>query len=133
MMPAELEMVLRLLMAAVLGAAIGFQREKVGKQAGLRTHTLIGLGSALFTLVSLYGFGIGADITRVAAGVVIGIGFLGGGVILHRSGGMVVGLTTATTIWVVAGLGLAAGTGMYIMAAVAAVIVLLVLLLPHNE
>jgi putative Mg2+ transporter-C (MgtC) family protein len=133
MMPVELEMVLRLLLAAVLGAAIGFQREKVGKQAGLRTHMLICIGSALFTIISLHGFGLGADITRVAASVVIGIGFLGGGVILHRSGGMVVGLTTAATIWLVAGLGLASGAGMYIIAAVAAAIALLILLLPHKE
>jgi len=129
--PLELEMVLRLLMAAFLGAVIGYQREKVGKPAGMRTHGLICVGSALFTLASIYGFSGGVDSSRVAAGVVIGVGFLGGGLILHRSSGIVEGLTTAATIWTVAGIGLAAGLGMYILAAVMAVIVMVILLIPH--
>ena len=125
------EMILRLLLAAALGAAIGYQREKTGKQAGLRTHTLICIGAALFTVVSIYGFGIASEPARVAAGVVVGIGFLGAGVILHREGGIVAGLTTAATIWLVAGVGLAAGTGLYVVSAVATAIILLVLLIPH--
>jgi putative Mg2+ transporter-C (MgtC) family protein len=129
-MPTELEMILRILLAAVLGAIIGFQREHAGKAAGIRTHSLICLGSALFSVVSDLGF-IGADPSRIAAGVVTGIGFLGAGAIIHREGGLVGGLTTAATIWAVAAIGLAAGIGMYIIATVASVIVLVVLLLPH--
>ena len=130
-MPIEAEMILRLLLAAVLGAVIGFQRERAGKRAGLRTHVLISVGAALFTLVSIHGFGPEADPSRVAAAIVVGIGFLGAGVIIHREGGIVAGLTTATTIWVVAGIGLAAGVGLYLVSAVTAVIALIVLFLPH--
>ncbi len=130
-MPIALEMVLRLLLAAALGAVIGYQRERAGKQAGMRTHVLISTGAALISLVSIYGFGAASDPSRVAAGVVVGVGFLGAGVILHRQGGIVAGLTTAATIWVMAGIGLAAGTGLYIIAAVAAAIVLGVLIMPR--
>ena len=130
-MPIELEMVLRLLLAAALGAIIGYQRERAGKQAGLRTHILISVGAALISLISIYGFGAASDPARVAAGVVVGVGFLGAGVILHRQGGIVAGLTTAATIWVVAGIGLAAGTGLYIVAAVATALVLGVLIMPR--
>jgi putative Mg2+ transporter-C (MgtC) family protein len=130
-MPIVLEMVLRLLLAAALGAAIGYQRERAGKQAGIRTHVLISTGAALISLVSMYGFGAASDPARVAAGVVVGVGFLGAGVILHREGGIVAGLTTAATIWVMAGIGLAAGAGLYLIAAVAAAIVLGVLIMPR--
>ena len=130
-MPIMLEMVLRLLLAAALGAVIGYQRERAGKQAGLRTHILISSGAALIALVSIYGFGSASDPARVAAGVVVGVGFLGAGVILHREGGIVAGLTTAATIWVMAGIGLAAGVGLYVVATVATAIVLGVLIMPR--
>ncbi len=130
-MPIMLEMVLRLLLAAALGAVIGYQRERAGKQAGLRTHILISSGAALIALVSIYGFGNASDPARVAAGVVVGVGFLGAGVILHREGGIVAGLTTAATIWVMAGIGLAAGVGLYVVATVATAIVLGVLIMPR--
>ena len=130
-MPIMLEMVLRLLLAAALGAAIGYQRERAGKQAGLRTHILISSGAALIALVSIYGFGSASDPARVAAGVVVGVGFLGAGVILHREGGIVAGLTTAATIWVVSGIGLAAGVGLYVVSTVATAIVLGVLIMPR--
>ena len=130
-MPVELEMVLRILLAMALGAIIGFQRGKAEKPAGMRDLILISAGSALFTVVSIYGFG--ADPARVAAGIVTGIGFLGAGAIIRRGeGGVVRGLTTAATIWITAGIGLAAGAGMYIIAAVATFLVLVVLLLPHR-
>ena len=129
-MPIELEMVLRLLLATALGAIIGYQRERAGKPAGLRTHILICVGAALFTVASIYGFGT-ADTARVAAGVVAGIGFLGAGAILRSGEGVVAGLTTAATIWAVAGIGLAAGAGLYLVAAVTTIIALIVLLLPH--
>jgi putative Mg2+ transporter-C (MgtC) family protein len=125
-----LEMVLRLLLATFLGAVIGLQREWSGKEAGLRTNMLISLGAALLTLLSIYGFP--GDVPgRVAAGIVTGIGFIGAGVILHRTGGAVVGLTTAATIWAVAGIGIAVGAGMYVISVVATALALAILLLPH--
>ena len=127
----EVEMVLRLLLASALGAIIGYQRERAGKPAGLRTHVLICIGAALFTIDSLYGFGATADPARVAAGIVAGIGFLGAGAIIHREGGLVAGLTTAATIWAVAAVGLAAGAGLYLVSAVTTILILIVLLLPH--
>ncbi len=130
-MPILVEAVLRLLLAAALGAVIGYQREKAGKAAGLRTIVLVCVGAALFTIASVLGFGPSADTSRVAAGIVVGIGFLGAGAILHREGGIVEGLTTAATIWAAAAIGLAAGAGMYLIAAVAAFLILIVLLLPH--
>jgi putative Mg2+ transporter-C (MgtC) family protein len=126
----DLEVILRLLLAAALGGVIGFQREWTGKEAGLRTNMLISLGSALLTVLSIYGFA-GSDPSRIAAGVATGIGFIGAGVILHRSGGAVVGLTSAATIFTVAGIGMAAGAGKYIIAVGACIIALIVLLLPH--
>jgi len=124
-------MVLRLLLATALGAIIGYQRERAGKSAGLRTHILICAGAALFTVASLYGFGAVADPARVAAGIVAGIGFLGAGAIIRREEGVVAGLTTAATIWAVAAIGLAAGAGLYLVSAVTTAIVLIVLFLPH--
>ncbi len=129
-MPIELEMVLRLLLAATLGAIIGYQREISGKPAGLRTHILICVGAALFTVTGILGF-TGGDPARLASGIVTGIGFLGAGAILHRQGGIVIGLTTAASIWAIAAIGVAAGTGLYLLSTVAAVLILIVLLLPH--
>lgn len=133
-MEAEIEAILRLLLAAALGGVIGYQRERAGKAAGLRTHMLICVGAALFTLASLYGFGGSTDPSRVAAGIVTGIGFLGAGAILHREHqrqGIVEGLTTAASIWVIAGIGLTVGVGLYLLSVVTAGIVLVVLVLPH--
>ena len=130
-MPIELEMSLRILLAAALGAIIGYQRERAGKSAGLRTHVLICVGAALFTVASIYGFGAAGDPARVAAGIVAGIGFLGAGAIIRGGQGIVAGLTTAATIWAVAGIGLAAGAGLYLVSAVTTVIVLIILFLPH--
>jgi putative Mg2+ transporter-C (MgtC) family protein len=126
----QLEMVLRLLLATFLGAVIGFQREKSGKEAGLRTNMLICLAAALITVVSIRGFP-GSDPARVAAGVITGIGFIGAGVILHRGGGEVRGLTTAATILIVAGIGIAAGAGLYIISGVTTALGLIILMLPH--
>jgi putative Mg2+ transporter-C (MgtC) family protein len=127
-----LEMILRFLLAVALGAGIGFQRERAGKTAGVRTHILVSSGAALFTLVSLYGFsGAVVDISRVAAGVVVGVGFLGAGVILRgQREEEVAGLTTAATIWITAAIGLAAGTGMYLVSVIVTAIIIGVLLLP---
>jgi putative Mg2+ transporter-C (MgtC) family protein len=126
------EAILRVLLAVALGAVIGYQRERAGKAAGLRTLVLVGAGAALFTVVSIFGFGTqGVDISRVAAGVVVGVGFIGAGVILRgQREEEVAGLTTAATIWVTAAIGLAAGAGMYLVAVIAAAIILSILLLP---
>ena len=126
------EAVLRVLLAVALGAGIGYQRERAGKAAGLRTLVLVATGAALFTVVSIFGFGAeGVDISRVAAGVVVGVGFIGAGVILRgRSEEEVAGLTTAATIWVTAGVGLAAGSGLYLVAVIAAAMIVGILLLP---
>ncbi len=126
-----LDITLRLLLAAALGAGIGYQRERANKPAGLRTHMLISLGSALFTVISIFGFNGTVDPSRVAAGVVTGIGFIGAGVILRGvRGEHVVGLTTAASIWAVAAIGMAAGVGMYLIATIVAVIAVLVLMIP---
>lgn len=110
-----------LLLAAALSSVLGFEREIRHKAAGLRTHTLVGVGAALFTLAGRYGFddaGIGVDPTRIAAQVVTGIGFIGAGVIFLRrdTHAGVRGLTTAATIWLAAAVGLAAGAGLTVLA-----------------
>jgi len=127
-----LEMILRLLLAAALGAGIGYQRERAGKAAGVRTHVLVSTGAGLFTLASIYGFGGAAvDISRVAAGVVVGIGFIGAGVILRGQREKdVAGLTTAATIWITAAIGLAAGAGMYLVSVIATAVAVGILLIP---
>ena len=119
-------------MAVALGAGIGYQRERAGKTAGMRTHILVSSGAALFTLVSIYGFsGAAVDISRVAAAVVVGVGFIGGGVIFRgQRGEEVAGLTTAATIWVTAAIGLAAGAGMYLVSVIATAVITGILLLP---
>ena len=127
-----LEMLLRLLLAAGLGAAVGFERERHGKAAGLRDHILITVGAALFTVVSIFGFGVGVDCSRVAAGVVAGVGFIGAGVIF-RGGEGVAGITTAASIWVAAAIGLAAGAGLYLISAVATAITVGILLIPKTR
>lgn len=130
-MGTEVIIVLRLLLAVALGGAVGYQRERSGKPAGLRTHVLISLGAALFTVASIYGFGPASDPARVAAGVLVGVGFLGAGIIMRTGEGIVAGLTTAATMWAVAGIGLAAGAGLYVASAVATALILIVLYLPH--
>ena len=130
-MPSQWELAARLLLAGVLGAIIGFQREMYGKPAGLRTLALISLGAGMFGVISLNGF-LGNNADVIAAGVVTGVGFLGAGAILHRHGG-VEGLTTAATIWVAAGVGLAAAAGLYILAPVVTAISFLILMLPQKK
>lgn len=121
-----LDFVIRLLVASLVGAVIGFERKYRAKGAGIGTHVLVAIGAALFMIVSQHGFE-GAprfDAARVAAGVVSGIGFLGGGIILKQQN-RVSGLTTAAGLWVTAAMGLAVGSGMYILGAASVLIVLL--------
>jgi len=129
------ESLLRLALAALLGGLIGVERELREREAGLRTHLLVSLGSALFTIVGAYGFHafldsgasvVRADPTRIAAQIVTGIGFLGAGAII-RQGLSVRGLTTAATLWVVAAVGLASGAGYYSAAVITTALVLLAL------
>lgn len=131
----RLTLLLKLLLATLLGGAIGLEREIAGKPAGLRTNILICVGAAIFTHLSVYIAQIGftpdgrpyGDTTRITAQIVSGIGFLGAGAILHAHGA-VVGLTTAATIWVVAAVGTAVGAGAYVEAAGTTVIMMLVLI-----
>jgi|FLYL01.1.fsa_nt_gi uncharacterized membrane protein YhiD involved in acid resistance len=128
-MPAEISLVdwtTRLVLAAVLSGMVGFEREHRQKAAGLRTHMLVGLGAALFTLLSGTAFGVG-DPSRIAAQVVSGIGFLGAGAIF-RWGATIRGLTTAAGMWAVAAIGMTAGAGFLVGAAAATVIVLVILI-----
>ena len=127
------EALLRLLVAAGLGGAIGLERELRDHEAGFRTHLLVSLGACVFTLVSAYAWtdwtfsqrsGIVFDPTRIAAQIVTGVGFLGAGAIIVR-GISVRGLTTAATLWAVAAIGMAAGTGYYAVGVGAAVLVLI--------
>ncbi len=123
----QLELALRLLLGLVLGAAIGLERELDRQPAGFRTHSLVALGSCLFTVVSGYAFlGSGADPTRIAAQVVTGIGFIGAGAVLQYRG-HIRGLTTAASLWSVAAIGMAAGAGLYGLAVLGAALVLVVL------
>lgn len=131
MLPVDLAW--RLLLAAGLGAAVGLEREYRQKPAGLRTNILIALGSALFTILSISMGHESGTADRIAAQIVTGIGFLGGGAIL-RSGNTVHGMTTAATIWVNAAIGVAAGMGQYALATATAVLTLVVLgILPPIE
>ena len=128
-MPSELELVTRLFAALLLGGAIGLERELAGQVAGLRTHMMVALGSALFAIVSAYGFdefagprantNVQVDVTRVASNIVTGVGFLGGGAIL-KDGGSVRGLTTAASLWVTAAVGLAVALGSFVTGTVTA-------------
>lgn len=122
----ELEGLFRLTIAGLVALLIGFDRESKNKPAGVRTNVLVGMGSALFTLVGIYAFGPGDPASRVAAQIVTGIGFLGAGTIIQvRSG--VIGLTTAAGIWAVAAVGMAIGSGLYILGIGGGVLMFLVL------
>ncbi len=120
----------RLLLAVLAGGLIGYQREKHERPAGLRTHILVALGSAVIMLISAYGFQGRqfADPARIASQVVVGIGFLGAGTII-RQGNIVIGLTTAASLWTVAAVGLALGLGWYSLAILTTAIIFLVLTL----
>jgi putative Mg2+ transporter-C (MgtC) family protein len=128
----ENEFILRIFVAAILGGLIGLEREYRSKEAGFRTHFLVALGSALFMIVSAYGFDEVNlqepqrwDVSRIAAQVVSGIGFIGAGTIIFRkSENIVSGLTTAAGLWVTAAMGLACGGGMYVLSIASTLLVL---------
>lgn len=117
-----------IILAVLLGTVVGFEREMSGKAAGLRTNVLICLGAAVFTIISMQMAGAyGGSVTRIAAQIVTGVGFLGAGAIIQDRAG-VHGLTTAATIWLVASIGMACGAGAYILAAVTTLVAIAVLL-----
>ena len=119
-----MEISLRLVVALLLGGAVGIEREWRSKDAGFRTHFLVAVGSALFCVVSQYGFDMQVkDSSRVAAQVVSGIGFLGAGTIIFQKN-VIRGLTTAAGLWVTAAIGLACGSGMYVPAAMVTLMVI---------
>ena len=126
---AQLDLGFRILVAAALGAAVGAEREIHGHPAGIRTHMLVALGSALFTVLSIHGFTADGkatgsiDPTRIAAQIVSGIGFLGAGAIL-KDGVVIRGLTTAASLWATSAVGMAAGAGEYVVGTFGAVIIL---------
>ena len=121
----ELHSLLNILLAVLLGFAIGYERKLRYKEAGIRTHTIVCVGSALIMVVSKYGFSDiqEYDASRVAAQIVSGIGFLGAGIIIYRKH-EIHGLTTAAGVWATAGVGMAAGAGMYVVAAGAAAVII---------
>ena len=113
--PEQLQLLFSLLLAAVLGFCIGMERKFRAKEAGIRTHTIVCFGSALMMLISIYGFGDTADPARIAAQIVAGVGFLGAGIIVYRKN-EVHGLTTAAGVWTTAGIGMACGGGLWLVA-----------------
>lgn len=135
------ELVLRLVIAGLCGAVIGYERSLRQKEAGLRTHIILALGSALVMIVSKYGFvdivqayadyKIQVDVSRVASNIMTGVGFLGAGVIFVR-GGTIKGLTTAAGIWACAGISICIGSGMYLLGIVATLLLLLVQIILHK-
>ena len=133
----EIEYLVRLIVAAVCGALIGLEREKRQKSAGLRTHIIVAIASSLMMIVSKYGFfdvlvheGVSVDVSRVAAGVVSAIGFIGGGVIFLKRDTLV-GLTTAAGLWATVGVGIAIGAGMYVTGIFTTLFILLLQLIMH--
>lgn len=120
----------RLALAALLGAAIGYERELRGRSAGLRTFAAVALGSCLFSIISYIVVPEGNETTRIAAQIVTGVGFLGAGLILHDQGqGHISGLTTSATLWAAAAVGMAVGFGLYLLAVAASLLLVVLLLL----
>ena len=128
----ETDLILRIVIAAIFGGVIGWERQKDGKPAGLRTHMLVSTGAALFTIISFAVMSVFEDSvidpTRIAAGIITGVGFLGAGAIL-QSKGEVHGLTTAASIWIVSAVGMAVAFGLHILAGATTVVTVIVLYL----
>ncbi len=134
----QLPMILRIVVACLCGAAIGYERSVRQKDAGIRTHIIVALGSALMMIVSKYGFfdvvkfdGISLDASRIAANIITGISFLGAGVIFVRNAS-IKGLTTAAGIWATSGVGIAIGSGMYLIGILSAVLMIIIQIVLHK-
>ena len=123
----ELTLLLRVVPAVLLSAVLGWQRQRLGKWAGIRTYALVGCGSAIFTVLSMTALG-SIDPGRVASNIVTGIGFLGAGTILHKAD-RVEGLTTAAGLWMVAAIGMSVGVGYYVLATAVTALALLIFVL----
>lgn len=132
LMPMEAQMIFKLLLAAFLGAIIGYEREARNRPAGLRTHMLVAMGAAVFSMISFYAFPADADSGRMASYVVVGIGFIGAGTVIQLKN-KVVGLTTAASLWLTAAIGVSVAIGYYFLAASAAAIGFVVLSLTPVE
>src|SRR6188472_212403 len=128
----EVQALVRVLVAGIIGAMVGLERELAGKPAGVRTYSLIGMGAAIFTVGAIGAFGSGDSSARVAAQIVTGIGFLGAGTILHTRN-RVVGLTTAAGIWVVAAVGMVVGAGLYVLGIGSAILIFVLLRFLRTE
>jgi len=125
----EIQMILRILFACFLGGLLGWERERHGiYSAGIRTYSAISIGACVFGIISLY---IAHDPTHVAANVITGIGFLGGGIIFRQEGNYVAGVTTAATLWAAAAIGLSAAYGMHLIAICTTILIYLLLYLPR--
>lgn len=134
----QLECILRIVVACICGALIGFERSRRQKEAGIRTHIIVALGSALMMIVSKYGFfdvvesqndSFSGD--RIAANIITGVSFLGAGMIFFR-GSSIKGLTTAAGVWTTAGVGLAVGAGLYLIAGIATMLILIIQIIFHK-
>ena len=121
----QLWLALDLILAALLGFFIGLERKLRDKEAGIRTHTIVAFGAALMMVISKYAFGSEADSARVAAQIVAGVGFLGAGIIVYRKN-VVHGLTTAAGVWTTAGIGMACGGGLWLIAIIATIVLVLI-------
>ena len=135
----NLEFAIRLFAALVCGGVIGIERTKRNKGAGIKTHILVCVGATLFVILSKYGFldimgkeGVGVDVSRVAASVTMGVGFLGGGIIYLR-GNSIQGLTTAASVWATAAIGSALGVGMYILGVSSTILIVVLQVVLHYE
>ncbi len=129
-MELQYEIILKMILAVLFGGIVGWQREHIGKAAGMRTYALVSLGSAMFTVMSLFGFP--GDTSRVAAQILTGVGFIGAGTIIHKRTS-IDGLTTAAGLWSVSAIGMAVGLGWYIPAAVGTVLMFLIFITPSNK
>lgn len=135
----QLEFLVRILLAGICGGIIGYERKSRNKEAGIRTHLIVASGAALIMIVSKYGFsdilgdkGIALDPSRIAAQIVTGVGFLGAGMIFMRKN-TISGLTTAAGIWATSAIGMAIGSGLYLLGIVTAVLIVLVQIILHQN
>jgi putative Mg2+ transporter-C (MgtC) family protein len=122
------EPLIQLFVSVILGGIIGIEREKNHKPAGIRTHMLVCMGSCLFTIASL---SFGSDPSKIAAGILTGIGFIGAGTIIAEKGDKIVGITTAASLWTTSAIGLLVGINDYVLAAFASILVIIILLFEH--
>ncbi len=125
------EQTLKLVLALILGGLIGWERERIHKPAGLRTHMLVCMGSALITIVSI-GYFV-EDYARIIAGIITGIGFIGAGTIIAQGTKGIHGLTTAAALWAVAAIGICVGIGWYVLAVAATILIMLILFIGRLE